>query len=235
MYSRAFPALSIFLPAYNEELIIAKTLGDVLQHAPKISSKYEIIVVNDGSTDKTAAIVKKIAKTHPEIRLINHSTNLGYGAAIKTGLYSARYPWICYMDADGQFQFQEIKKFLPLVKSADLIIGYRLKRSDSFYRRFMAKILRFVDWLLFGIVFKDIDCGFKLFKKKVVDQIEPLITQSAITETEFIIKAKRAGFKIEEVGVRHHGRRLGQQTGGNLSTIIKASLEGVKLWLVLCK
>lgn len=227
--------LSVFFPAYNEEENIKNTIVQAVKVLKEIAGKWEVIVVNDGSTDKTAEIVKQLAKKDKRIRLITHKINKGYGGAIKTGIFNSRYPLICYMDSDGQFDFKEIKKFLAKIKKADLVLGYRKKRTDSLYRRILAKTLWLANWVLFGLKVKDVDCGFKLFKKEVVDKIGKLVTESAITETEFVVRAKKAGFKIVQVGVRHNPRIDGEQTGGKLKVILKAAIEGLKLWGILLK
>ncbi len=227
--------ISVFLPAFNEEANIKKTISGVNGVLRKIASDYEILVVNDGSADKTSQIVKTLIKKDNKIRLINHQENRGYGAAIKSGLYNVRFDWVVQMDSDGQFDFAEINKFLAKRSKADLIIGYRKKRTDSLYRRFMAKLLRLAGFLMFGLKVKDVDCGFKLFKKQVIEKIPRLRTESAITVTEFIVRAKKAGFKISEVGVKHFSREEGEQTGGKPSVIIKAAFQGILLWFLLLK
>jgi len=229
------PQLSVFFPAYNEEENIKDTLVKAIRVLKEIADKWEAIVVNDGSTDRTGEIVKQLAKENENIRLITHKVNKGYGGAIKTGIFSSRYSLIAYMDSDGQFDFEEIKKFLAQIKKADLVAGYRKKRIDSLYRRVLARILWLADWGLFGLTVKDVDCGFKLFKKEVVDKIGKLVTESAITETEFVVRAKKAGFKIAQVGVNHNPRVEGEQTGGKLKIILKAAIEGLKLWQLLLK
>lgn len=199
----------------------------------KIAKKWEIIVVNDGSTDETGEIVKRLIKKHPEISMITHTPNRGYGAALKTGLYNCQYPLIVYTDSDGQFDFSEIDKFLEKKDEADLVIGYRLCRRDPPLRIFIAKLLKIWNFIFFGLWVRDADCGFKLIKKEVVDKIGPLKTESAITETEFLARAKRAGFKIIEVPVHHYPRKEGKQTGGNIRVIFKAAKESFNLWRAL--
>ncbi len=226
--------ISVFFPAYNEEENIAKTVASSVKILEKIAHKYEVIVVDDGSKDKTAQIVKDLIKSNPCIRLVTHNPNQGYGAAIKTGLTESRYDVVCYTDSDGQFDFEEIYNFIELLKVGnDMVIGYRSKRTDNYYRRLMAKILHFVGIILFKINVKDVDCGFKLFKRSILDKIGPLRTSSAITETEFVTRVHHAGFKIAEVGVQHYSRAVGEQTGGKPSVILKAAKEGIKLWWLL--
>ncbi|MFH0942767.1 MAG: glycosyltransferase family 2 protein [Candidatus Beckwithbacteria bacterium] len=228
---KQFKQLSIFFPAFNEEFVIQKTIAAAIKVAREVAETYEIIVINDGSTDRTGEMIEAMISRNPSIRLISHPINQGYGAAIKSGLAAVRYPWVIACDSDGQFDLTEIKKFTPYMNNHDLIIGYRLKRSDSRYRRFMAFILKLVNLILFKINFKDIDCGFKLFKKEVIAAVGPLATNSAITVTEFIAKSLHQGFKIKEIGVHHHSRSGGQQTGGKPSVVIKGAKEAIRLWL----
>jgi glycosyltransferase involved in cell wall biosynthesis len=227
--------ISVFLPAYNEESNIQKTILDVEKVLKALTDTYEILVINDGSKDKTGEVVKMLSKNNKKIRLVNHARNRGYGAAIKSGLYAVRYPWVVQMDSDGQFDFAQITKFLAKKNKADLVVGYRLHRTDSPYRRFMARILWLADFILFGLNVRDVDCGFKLFKKRVIEIIPHLKTESAITITEFITRAKKAGFKIEQVGVNHYARKTGEQTGGKPSIIFKAAWQGILLWFFLLK
>lgn len=227
--------LSVFLPAYNEEDNIKKTILQIEQILKNLADDWEILVVNDGSKDKTGEVVKNLTRHNRHIRLINHLKNKGYGGAIKSGLYNVRFPWVVQMDSDGQFNFAEINKFLAKKDEVELIIGYRLKRHDSLYRRLMAKMLWLADFVLFGLDVKDVDCGFKLFKKEILEKIPHLTTESAITVTEFIVRAKQAGFKIAQVGVHHYSRKEGEQTGGKPSIILKAALQGIVLWFRLLK
>lgn len=225
--------LSVFLPAFNEEKNIQNTVLEVVKVLKEVASKWEIIVINDGSVDDTGKIVGDLTQKDNRIRLINHAQNFGYGAAIKTGLKNCRYKIICHMDSDGQFSFAAIKRFIPYLNHFDLVLGFRKKRIDSLYRRILQRILWIVDYLLFDLNVKDVDCGFKVFKKEVVKKIGNLQTASAITETEFVVKAIRAGFKFVEIGVDHHPRLDGAQTGGKLKVVYKAAKEGLWLWWLM--
>ena len=226
-------SLSVFFPAYNEEKNIGKTVEKALQILPTLVSDYEVIVVNDGSTDSTKVEVEKIIDKNPKVKLISHPKNLGYGAALKTGFYSAKFPLIVYTDADSQFDFSEIKKFLEKIDNAELVIGYRQKRAEGFFRSFNAAGWRFLNFLLFGLRVRDIDCGFKLVKKQVLEKVPKLVSTGATISAEFLVKAKRAGFKISEVPVVHYPRKSGKQTGASLKVIVKAFFELFKLRLNL--
>lgn len=215
--------LSLFFPAYNEEERLETTVEKAIPVLKKVARNYEIILVNDGSKDKTAEVVAGLARKYSFIRVITHSFNRGYGAALKSGMYNSRYEWISFTDSDGQFDFSEITKFIEKQREtkADLVIGYYLKRAVPFYRVLGSKIIwELPIFLLFGLKVRDIDCGFKLFKKKVVEKIPKLEAERGpFISSEFLIKAKKAGFKICQIGVRHYPRRSGKETGVNLNVI----------------
>ncbi len=228
-------SLSIFMPAYNEEGNIATTIIDARYAAKEIAKKYEIIVVDDGSHDRTAEVVLELKKHDHNIRLITHPQNKGYGAAVKTGLKACKHDWIFFTDADGQFHYDELPGFASSRGKADLVIGYRRKRMDPFHRVFVAQVLlKLWNFVLFHLTLRDVDCAYKLFKRTVRDSIR-LDTESAITVTEFIVKAKAQGFRILQLPVRHYPRKFGEQTGGNWRVIARAARESFVLYKQLQK
>lgn len=227
--------LSVFFPAYNEEANIANTVkkaSDILQ---KLSlKKYEIIIVNDGSKDRTGQVADELAKKDNNIRVIHHNPNRGYGEALKSGFVNAKYDWITFTDSDGQFDFSEIINFIEKQEetNADLVIGYYRQRQVSLFTKITTKVFwEPVVFVLFGLHVKDIDCAFKLISKKVIDTISPLeAKKGAFISSELLVKAKKAGFKIVEEGITHHARLAGQSTGRNLDVIIQSYLDLFKLW-----
>lgn len=225
--------LSVFLPSYNEEAHVKGTTLKVKKVLEKVAGKWEILIINDGSKDKTGEIAAKLSKADKRIKVLSHKINRGYGAALKSGLYSAKYKWIAFIDVDGQFDFSEINKLIEKQKetNADLVIGYYHSRAVPFYRKLNTFIWQVVVNLLFGLHVRDIDCGFKLINKKVVEKISKLESErGAFISSEFLIKAKKRGFKIVEVGVHHYPRLAGKGTGANINVIIKSFIDLFKLW-----
>ncbi|MGB9911250.1 MAG: glycosyltransferase family 2 protein [Microgenomates group bacterium] len=224
--------LSVFFPAYNEEANIKETVEKAIAVLNEVAEKWEIIVVDDGSKDKTGEIVKKLMKKEPRIRMITHTPNRGYGAALKSGFYNSQYKWIAFTDADGQFDFSEITKFFEKQKEtgADLVIGYYLKRAVPFYRIWGSKLWELAVFLLFGLKVKDIDCGFKLIKKEVIEKIPPLeVERGPFISSELLIKAKKEGFKIVQIGVHHYPRKAGKATGASLKVIWSGLKDLIRL------
>lgn len=222
--------LSVFFPAYNEEKNIQKTIEKAVGVLKRIAEKWEIIVVDDGSTDKTGEIVERLAKENKFVRVTSHRLNQGYGAALKTGFSESQFAWVAFTDADGQFDFLEIKEFLPFIKTADLILGYRIQRADSFIRRFGAFVWDLVARVLLKLDVRDYSCGFKLIKRKVFEAVQPLEGEEKVTQIEFLVKAKRQGFRFVEIGVHHYPRKFGQQTGASLKVVVKSIIDLIKLW-----
>jgi glycosyltransferase involved in cell wall biosynthesis len=230
----AIPELSVFLPAYNEEGSIRDVVLNTRSILQKMAVKWEIIVVNDGSTDSTKEIVEHLQKDDSRIRIINHEKNKGYGASFKSGLYGSKYSWIAFIDSDGQFDFGEITNFIQKQKEtkADLVIGYYKKRQVSRFKILTSKIWELAILVLFGLKVHDVDCGFKLILKKVVNKIPHLESErGAFISSELLIKAKRAGFSIAEVPVTHYPRVSGVGTGRNLNVIIRSFIDLFGLWL----
>lgn len=227
-------ALSVFLPCYNEQDNIVPTVTKVKKVLEHTVKSWEILIIEDGSKDKSPQIADKIAKTDPRISVIHHPVNRGYGGALKSGLYNSKYPWIAFTDIDGQFDFSEITNFFAKQKStrADMVIGYYIKREVPVFTKFTSKMWELIVFILFGLRVKDIDCGFKLLSKNIVDTIPPLESErGAFISSEFLIKAKKAGFKIVEIGVHHFPRTSGKPTGRHLNVIIKSFMDLFRLWV----
>lgn len=228
--NKKVPALSIFFPFWNEEKNIEEVLKNAIPVAEKLAEKWEIIAIDDGSTDKTLKIAEKIAENNPNIIIVSRNSNRGYGAALKSGFEKAKYDLIVFTDGDGQFDFSQVDKFLKKIEKSDIVIGYRKKRFDNPIRHVLMNLLKIWDFVFFGFIYRDIDCGFKMFKKEALKKILPLKSEGAMITTEILAKAKRAGLKISQVEVTHYPRIYGDQSGGNLRVIVRAIRESFALF-----
>lgn len=232
--------LSFFFPVYNLENQVAKTVAEAVKVIPSVAEKYEIIAVNDGSGDNTGEVLSKLEGKYENLRVITHTINRGYGAALKTGFYKAKYNWIGFCDGDGQFDVNEVGKLIDCAEKtkADLVIGYYKKRQVSRSIILTSKMWEALVFILFGLKVKDIDCGFKLIKKRVFDTIPHLESErGAFISSELLVKAKKAGFKISEVGVTHLERKedVRSATGRSIKVIVRSFLDLLKLWFKLRK
>lgn len=224
------PELSIFFPFWNEEQNLESVVKKAIPVAEKYAETWEIIMVDDGSSDKTLQIAQKLAEQDSRLIAVSHDKNRGYGAALKTGFSKARYSLVVFNDGDGQFDLGELNKFLEKIESSDIVIGFRRKRLDNPFRHVLMNLLKIWDFVFFSFRFKDIDCGFKLFKKSSLDKIMPFNSEGAMITTEILAKAKKEHLRISEVEVNHYPRIYGDQSGGNLRVIIRAIKESLLLW-----
>lgn len=221
--------LSVIFPAFNEEANIRRTVETIRGVLPKIATRWEIIVVNDGSTDATALICEELKARYPEVKVIHHERNRGYGAALKSGIMSAKRDLIFFSDSDGQFDLRELQQLICWSEDYDIVAGYRAKRQDPFYRRINALGWNVLVRLVLGIKIRDIDCAFKLFRRAVFDQVQ-IKCVGAMVNTEILAQAIRLGMRIHQVKVSHFPRRYGKQSGANVHVVIKAFRELGRLW-----
>jgi glycosyltransferase involved in cell wall biosynthesis len=203
--------ISCVFPAYNEEENIEKAIREAVKVFVNVGLDYEIIVVDDGSEDGTSEVTLSMAKENKNIRLIKHSINLGYADALRTGFKSASKDYVFYTDADNQFDLKDIKKALPLIKDADMVIGYRLERADNIVRKMGSFGYNLLARELLKLEVRDIDCAFKLFRREVFDKIE-IKTKAWLVDTEILAKAKKNNMIIKEIGVKHLPRERGKVT-----------------------
>lgn len=224
------PELSIFFPFWNEEKNIEKVIKSSIPIAPKVADKWEIIMVDDGSSDNTLRIARRLASQDPRFRVVSHKPNRGYGAALKEGFENAKYDLVVFNDGDGQFDFSQVSKFIDKIENCDMVIGYRKKRLDHPFRHILMNLLKIWDFMFFGFYYRDIDCGFKMFKKDALKKIMPFKSEGAMITTEIFAKAKKNNLRITQVEVSHYKRQYGNQSGGNLRVIIRAIRESFMLW-----
>jgi len=216
------------MPAYNEEANIADMVADVLATMRPRFDDFEIVVTNDGSSDRTGEVLEKLARQHRELKPVHHEVNQGYGAAVYTALSHASKELIFFTDSDRQFKLEEIDRLLSKMDEADMVVGYRAPRRDPFLRVLYGWGWSALVTLLFGYTARDIDCAFKLFPRALFEKIGPTVrSRGATFSAEFLVRAKRAGYKIAEVPVSHLPRLAGSPTGARWDVISRAFRE---LW-----
>lgn len=217
--------LSVFFPAYYDEKNIEKVVESALKVLEELKLKdYEIIIIEDGSPDKTGEVADMLASKHSKVRVIHHEKNMGYGATLKDGFLSAKLDYVFYSDGDNQFDMNELKKFVAMIPYSDMVIGYRKKKQYSTYRKITSLAYNFVLRFLFEIDYVDVDCAFKviktdLFKKIQIDSVDAFI------DAEILLKAKLLGYTTTEIGVRHLPRVDGISTGARPSVIFRTIKE----------
>ena len=223
-------SISAVIPAWNEERAIGSTVEAVLDALDRLVDEYEVIVVDDGSRDGTARIVRDLSTHSPAVRLVQHAENRGYGAALATGFAAATRELLFLTDGDKQFDVREMEGFLPLLGQSDLVIGYRRPRADPWVRRLYGWGWNVLVNTLFGYTARDVDCAFKLFPRRVLDELNVRSTGHTFSP-ELLIKARRAGYRVTEVRVSHHPRLAGQAKGARPDAIVRALYELASLRL----
>jgi glycosyltransferase involved in cell wall biosynthesis len=222
-------SISVILPAFNEEKNIARAIGLSAQTLRGLTSDYEIIVVNDGSSDRTEHIVKRIAEGDGAVSCLSHAANLGYGAALKTGLKKATKELLFFTDSDLQFNISELGELMGWIEQYDIVIGYRRRRRDHPGRRVLGWGWTSLVRILFGLRVRDIDCAFKLFRKEVIDTIS-IDSIGAFVNSEILLRAVKNGYSIKEIPVTHYPRVNGKAKGARPRIIVKALHELSKMY-----
>lgn len=201
--------MSVFLPVFNEEGNIKRSILLINKYLEKRFKNYEILVISDGSTDNTNKIVSGLAKKDKRIKLFSRKKRLGYGAGLRAGFSHASKELIFYTDGDNQFNIEDMGKLFPLLKSYDIVSAYRIKRKDPLMRIFIANVYNIMIRVLFNLRIRDVDSSFKLYKKDIFDKMR-LVTNTGLTDAEVLIKAQRQGYKIGQIGVKHYPRLHGR-------------------------
>jgi glycosyltransferase involved in cell wall biosynthesis len=225
------PSISVFFPAYHDEDNIGKMAERSVEVLEGLGCEYEVIIVHDGSPDRTGEVADELARRHAGLRVIHHTKNLGYGAALKTGFTNARNEYIFYTDGDNQFDVGEMVKFVPLVSLGltDLVIGFRNRKQYSLYRKVTSFTYNLVLQVLFDLPYRDVDCAFKLVPKSLIDRID-IYSVDAFIDAEILIKAQQLGYSITEVGVNHYLREAGT-SGVKTKVILRTIREMVHFYL----
>lgn len=225
-------SLSVVLPAHNEEATVADVVEEVSAVVRKLGITYEIILVNDGSTDRTGEVARELASDVPNLRVVEHHPGRGYGGALKAGFAAATSDLIAFFPTDRQFVFAEVDRLLGQIGEADIVSGDRMDRQDNLVRRLNAFGWNTLIRLLFGYLCRDIDCGFKLFRREILERVS-IASDGAMVDTEFLAGARARGYRIAEVPVTHLPRTEGEATGANLVVIVKAFRDLARFWLRL--
>lgn len=221
------PQLSVVMPAYNEEKSIEEVVRESASILKDMCQEWELIIVNDGSKDKTEEILRKIEKEIKNLKVISYHPNKGYANALREGFKVAKYSFIFYTDADGQFDLTEIKNYFPLIYENEMVVGYRVKRNDPLIRKFTSRVYNFMQRFYLGIKAKDINCAFKIFKANFLREI-PLKSEHFLIDAEFFLRAKERGARYVEVPVCHKKRKEGSSTV-KFSTIFQTLKEMKRL------
>jgi glycosyltransferase involved in cell wall biosynthesis len=230
------PEVSIFFPAFNEEGNIECSVQSAVSVLSELCSDYEVLVVNDASTDRTGEIADNLAKNCPKVRVIHHPENRQLGGAMRTGFAEAKKEFIFYVDADNPVDLKDLGKALNLMDGADsfgradVVIGYRINRDETLKRAIYSKVYNLLIRWLFGLKVQDVNFSFKLFRRQVLDTI-PLRTVSSFLDAELLIASRRAGFIIKEMGVKYYPRVLGKSTMAKPNVIWKVICDMSSYWL----
>jgi glycosyltransferase involved in cell wall biosynthesis len=216
--------ISAVMPAFNEEANLSQSVGRLDAALRAHASVHEVIVVDDGSRDGTAELLAQLERATPTLRVITHPHNRGYGAALRSGFAAARHPWVFMMDADNQFDPDEIARLLARATDADIVAGYRRRRRDPLVRRLNAIAFFSLVRVLFGRLVRDVNCAFKLMRKDLIEGLN-LRSNGALINTELLVRARQRRARVVEVPVEHFPRASGKQTGANPRVVLRAFRE----------
>jgi glycosyltransferase involved in cell wall biosynthesis len=228
--------LSYFFPAHDEEANVEGLVAEALEALPGLADRFEVVIVDDGSRDATGSIADRLAAEHPDVvRTVHHPTNLGYGAALRSGFAAARFDAVAFTDGDRQFRVADLGRLLDRAAAPDrpdVVVGYRERRADPPVRILYARLYRFALLVWYGLRIRDVDCACKLFRRSALEGIR-LESGGAFLSAELLIKLRAAGRSVVEVPVPHYPRRAGTATGANPSVVLRAIRDFWRLRLLL--
>jgi glycosyltransferase involved in cell wall biosynthesis len=227
------PGLSVFFPAHNDSATIASMVIAACKAAQRLTPDYEVIIVDDGSADRTPEIAEELARAYPEVRVVHHARRRGYGAALRSGIANARKEYIFYTDADGQYDPLELEMLWPcMTERIDLVTGYKITRSDPRHRVVLGRMYHHAISLLFGLRVRDVDCDFRLIRRSLFDRIE-LRRSSGVVCLEMLKRIQDGGYGIVEVPVHHVHRAVGRSQFFNFGRMARTALDVARLWMEL--
>lgn len=226
-------SISIFFPCYNDEKSIGKLVEDAFAIVKDLSNDYEVIVIEDGSTDNSRKVLIDLAKKHKNLKLILHEENTGYGGALQSGFKNASKDLVFYTDGDGQYDVKELPVLVALMDdSCDFVNGIKMARNDPTYRIFVGNLYSLIIRWTFWLPVTDVDCDFRLIRQSIVQKLNLTVTSGAIC-VEIVKKAKRAGARFKQVSVRHYERKHGNSQFFRPEKILKTFWELGNLWVKL--
>ena len=227
--------LTFFFPVYDEEASVEAVVREGLAKLPRFCDELEVVVVDDGSRDRTGEIADRLAREDPRVRVIHHRPNRGYGGAIRSGLEAARLPYVFFTDGDLQFDLDDLERLMPLIGEADVVVGYRERRADPPKRLFIAWVYNTLIRVLFVAPLRDVDCAFKLFRRSVFERVplQRVRSNGAFFSPELLLVLRAARVRIAQVGVRHLPRRTGEEKGATLRVVLRAIRDLLRLRLRL--
>ena len=222
--------LTVFFPAYNDSGTIASMVVSAVLTAGRLTSDFEVLVIDDGSRDATAQIIDELARVYPQVRAIHHGVNRGYGGALRSGFASATKEWIFYTDGDAQYDPQEMADlWAKRGPGVDLVNGYKISRSDPLHRIVIGRVYHHTVKLLFGLKVRDVDCDFRLMRRAIFDRVA-LTKSSGVICLEMMTKIQNAGFTIVEAPVHHYHRAYGKSQFFNFRRIARTGVDVLRLW-----
>jgi len=227
------PGLTVFFPAYNDSGTIASLVITALRTARRLTTDYEVIVVNDGSADGTSEILEELARVFPQVRIVQHAQNRGYGGALRTGFASATRELVFYTDGDAQYDPAEMEAlWRRFDDNVDFVNGYKISRSDPLHRVIIGRIYHYTVKLLFGLRIRDVDCDFRMMRRSIFDRVR-LDKNSGVICLEMMKKIQDAGFRIAEVPVHNYHRAYGKSQFFNFRRLYRTAVDVMKLWFAL--
>ncbi len=222
--------ISAFFPAYNDGGTIASMVLSAVLVLQSLTDDYEVIVVNDGSSDYTKDILDELERQYERVRVVHHEKNRGYGGALRTGFSEASKEFVFYTDGDAQYDVRDLPGLWKVMDDGvDMVQGYKIGRSDPLHRVIIGRIYHWVANLAFGLHMKDVDCDFRLIRRSVFDTVH-LKSDSGVICVEMMKKIRDGGFRISEVPVHHYHRAYGQSQFFNYRRILRVGRDLLKLW-----
>jgi len=234
--------LSYFFPAHNEAANLGGLVEEALATLPSLAERFEIVIVDDGSKDETPHLADALAAAHPEVRAVHHRTNLGYGAALRTGFAASRFEQVAFTDGDRQFHVEDLGRLIDRLAASpatgpdriDAVVGFRIKRADPLVRMLYVRAYRLANRIFFGLTVTDVDCACKLFRREALAGIN-VESGGAFFSAELLIKLRASGRRLAEVGVPHYPRTAGRPTGAKPQVVLRAVRDfwrlRIRLWI----